>query len=177
VRAIPGSLSTAGGSSPVWSRDGKHIFYSTADNHIMSVDVAIEPTTVRASAPRELFVAPSQMFSHNGFTVDATGTHFLLSTTKDNESAPGITVVVNWGGVAARSVDASRWRSAFEHLAACPPKRSAQRRVVRRSAPREPQVPDALLHDAERADLSVSITPEDDRADLPAAAGRLGIAR
>ena len=35
------------------------------------------------------------MFSHNGFTVDATVTHFLLSTTKDNESAPGITVVVN----------------------------------------------------------------------------------
>jgi sugar lactone lactonase YvrE len=87
-------LSTTSGSSPVWSRDGKRVFYSTADKHIMAVDVSVEPNTLRAGVPRDLFVARSEMFTHNGFAVDATGTRFLLPVSKAADNA--ITVVLNW---------------------------------------------------------------------------------
>jgi dipeptidyl aminopeptidase/acylaminoacyl peptidase len=86
-------LSTTGGSSPVWN--GKQVFYSTPDNHIMAVDVSADGKTLRASVPRDLFVAPGAMFNHNGFAVDKTGTRILLPVSKNDQEAP-ITVVVNW---------------------------------------------------------------------------------
>lgn len=92
-------LSTTTGSSPMWSRDGKQIFYGTLDNHILAVDVSVTGGTVRAGLPRELFTAPAT-FAHNSFLVDRSGEQFLLPV-GGTQDAP-LTVVVNWTAGLAR---------------------------------------------------------------------------
>ena len=59
VRPFPGpggqwQVSTAGGGSPRWRRDGKELFYLSADNKIMAVPVRLGPT-FQAEAPTALF--------------------------------------------------------------------------------------------------------------------------
>jgi len=57
VRPFPGSggqwqVSNGGGSEPVWSRNGKELFYLTPDGHIMVVDYAVKGDSFGAGKPR-----------------------------------------------------------------------------------------------------------------------------
>jgi eukaryotic-like serine/threonine-protein kinase len=83
-------LSTTNGSSPQWR--GKEVFYATADNHVMAVDVTnpLEP-----GISRELFVAPGTL-SHNAILVDSTGSRFLMPVPTGERQAAQIHVVLNW---------------------------------------------------------------------------------
>jgi Tol biopolymer transport system component len=88
-------LSTTSGNWPAWSGDGKKVFYSTSDSHLMAVDVAIVGGDLRAGVPRDLF----QWSSRGGtyFAVDPSGQRFLMSVVKEDAAAtPNITVVLNW---------------------------------------------------------------------------------
>ena len=44
-------VSTAGGENPAWTRDGRELFYMTADNALMSVSVQAAGPTWRAGQP------------------------------------------------------------------------------------------------------------------------------
>jgi len=87
-------ISNAGGSQPVWRRDGKELFYLGADNRLMSVPVK-SGTTFEAGAPSVLFrIDPS---GGGGFyDVAHDGKQFLVNTSVSRAETLPITVVVNW---------------------------------------------------------------------------------
>ena len=100
ARAYPGpgrkySVSTRGGSEPVWSRDGRELFFRSG-NAMMVVDVRLEPE-FQVGAPRELFqgnfrLAPAV---NSNYDVSPDGERFLMI--RPTGDAPReIHVIVNW---------------------------------------------------------------------------------
>ena len=105
VRPVPGpgqqhTISTNGGVEPVWSPDGRELFYRNTDQVlVVAIDTA-EP--FRASAPELLFVGAYDLDASAGgggvgvpnYDIAPDGRRFLMVKTADN--APQITVVLNW---------------------------------------------------------------------------------
>ena len=87
-------ISTAGGSQPVWRRDGKELFYLAADNKLMSVSVK-SGQEFSGESPTALFrIDPS---GGGGFyDVTRDGQRFLVNTSVTRAESLPITVVVNW---------------------------------------------------------------------------------
>jgi Tol biopolymer transport system component len=92
-------VSTDGGSEPVWSRDGRELFFLTADNHLMAVPVRLSPA-FDAGPPKALFlvrrrepIATLDMFSYD---VAADGQRFLVNTDAGEATAAPLTVVLDW---------------------------------------------------------------------------------
>ena len=57
ARAFPGAggqvqISNAGGSVPIWSRNGRELFYRTADNRIMVVNYTVKEDKFIVEKPR-----------------------------------------------------------------------------------------------------------------------------
>ncbi|HKW87679.1 MAG TPA: protein kinase [Candidatus Acidoferrales bacterium] len=81
-------------SQPVWSRDGKHIFFPSLDKKMMEADFDAQKGTV--SAPRVLFqtriIAPN--FIGTQYDVAPDG-RFLINSLPADHSAP-LTLVTNW---------------------------------------------------------------------------------
>ena len=95
------TISKGGGSMPRWRRDGKELFYISADSKMMAVEVTTTPT-FNAGIPKALFAAPTtigQLQSVTRYDVTADGKKFLINSnpTEDGgaEATP-ITVVFNW---------------------------------------------------------------------------------
>jgi Tol biopolymer transport system component len=85
-------LSSAGGSAPRWRRDGKELFYVSADRTLMAVDVRAG-SSVEGGVPVPLF---SPRFVNVYFyDVSADGQRFLVNTELPEEPFP-LTLVVNW---------------------------------------------------------------------------------
>jgi Tol biopolymer transport system component len=105
VQTVPVSgakyqISTAGGTAPHWRRDGKELFYVSADRKVMAVPVKLG-ATVEAGAPQPLF--PITPVALNGlgnffYTPMRDGQRFLVNTLAGGEAAaaPPITVITNW---------------------------------------------------------------------------------
>ena len=86
-------VSTGGGSRPTWSRDGRELYYYSADGKIMAATVQ-SGTQFSASVPKPLFEV--RMSTNNiGFEVGADG-RFLLPLIEEQTAAVPITVVLNW---------------------------------------------------------------------------------
>jgi len=98
VQPFPGpggqvQVSTTGGLEPVWSRDGRRLFYRDGE-HLVAATVVTSPTfavTSREALFRDTFVrAPSP---HSNYDVAPDGTHFLfLNSTESSQ----VIVVHNW---------------------------------------------------------------------------------
>ena len=87
-------ISSCGGTSPRWSRDGRHLFYWAPPGKIMAVSVTTTPTFTWSN-PMTLFEGP---FSSD-YDVSADGTRFLMI--KEPGQSRGTThfnVVANWFG-------------------------------------------------------------------------------
>jgi serine/threonine protein kinase/Tol biopolymer transport system component len=100
VRPFPGGelkwkISTQGGTQPRWRRDGRELFYVTADQKLMVVDVQTA-TTFRAAAPRPLFKVPGLDTDPGRYHYDVTrdGQRFLIATGEPPRLP--VTIVVNW---------------------------------------------------------------------------------
>jgi serine/threonine protein kinase/Tol biopolymer transport system component len=91
-------VSTDGGRSPRWRRDGKELFYLSPDRKMMAVDVKSTATTFETTRPRELFqTRVAAPFGIPSYDVTADGQRFLINTGLDEaEGPPPITVVMNW---------------------------------------------------------------------------------
>jgi serine/threonine protein kinase len=99
-------ISSDGGSSPRWRRDGKELFYVSAKNAVMSVETKTSPTFA-VSKPRVLFQR-KEYFTYManrrskgqlpdvGFEVTRDGTRFLTQVPDPEVPNPPITVVFNW---------------------------------------------------------------------------------
>ena len=97
VQAFPGParstlVSNGGGQAPVWRGDGREIFYRTPDGRLMAVPVSFNVDGVNAGAPTALFT----MRPGATFRADRSGQRFLINMPLEAESAPPITVVLNW---------------------------------------------------------------------------------
>ena len=106
VRPYPGpgqehTISTNGGDEPVWSRDGRELFYRNGDQmHVVAIDAA-EP--FRAAAPELLFVGTydsdtSAASGASNYDVAPNGQRLLMLKRSDTtvDARPQITVVLNW---------------------------------------------------------------------------------
>jgi hypothetical protein len=98
VQAIPASgakyqVSTTGGTQPSWRRDGKELFYFSADQKLMAVPIKLS-TSVEPGTPQELFTNAGL----TGYAPSPDGQRFLVNVPADGEAAaaPPITVVLNW---------------------------------------------------------------------------------
>lgn len=104
VRPYPGPgggqrrISSNGGSSPVWSPDGKELFYRI-ENKMMSVAVETTPTFTHRTPVElfegEYFITRSSLFYH----IHPDSDRFLMVTpgeTETGSSTVQINVVLNW---------------------------------------------------------------------------------
>jgi serine/threonine protein kinase/Tol biopolymer transport system component len=96
--------STSGGNSPLWSPDGRELFYLSEDNSVMSIAVETKPT-LSLGTPRVLFRSTNVGFSITGGTpwdISPDGKRFLMmkppaSTGGQSAEQPGkINIVLNW---------------------------------------------------------------------------------
>jgi len=85
-------ISTSGGSYPVWSRDGRELYFIGADRKLMAVEIKGEGKTFQASVPKPLFgvAALSQ------FDVSKDGGFLIQVPVEQAATNVPLTVVVNW---------------------------------------------------------------------------------
>jgi eukaryotic-like serine/threonine-protein kinase len=87
-------VSINGGTRPVWSRDGKELYFIGADGKLMAVDVKSGPSGgFEAGTPKVLFDPHIGGDETSGFDVSKDG-RFLIAVVE--QSGAPITVVVNW---------------------------------------------------------------------------------
>jgi Tol biopolymer transport system component len=85
-------ISTAGGNYPVWSRNGRELFYIAADQKMASVEVKPGPN-FDPGVPKPMFDA--QRLGGNGFDVDKDD-RFLIPIRIDQAAMTPLSVVVGW---------------------------------------------------------------------------------
>jgi Tol biopolymer transport system component/predicted Ser/Thr protein kinase len=92
-------ISPAGGSQPMWRRDGRELFYLSADRRLMAVDVRSGAATFDFGTPRPLFqMRISDVPARNYYQVSPDGQRFLVATLQGEGTALAsqIAVVLNW---------------------------------------------------------------------------------
>ena len=90
-------ISVNGGRYPVWSRDGRELYFVGLDNQLMAVDVrqnAKSGAQFQAGLPKPLFYVRIGNLSPT-FDVSADG-RFLIATPVRQSAVVPITVVLNW---------------------------------------------------------------------------------
>src|SRR6266436_412234 len=92
-------VSSAGGQEPRWRKDGKELFYVSADGRMMAVEVTTD-AGFKAGSPIELFqthrrqaVSAQDVFSYD---VSGDGKRFLILTKLDEANAAPLFVLLNW---------------------------------------------------------------------------------
>jgi hypothetical protein len=103
VRPFPAAagkwqVSTGGGEQPRWRRDGRELFYLSADHKLIAVEVNTEGPTFEHHTPNALFVTRVGGIDTPGdyYAVTADGQRFLLNNLVEEAGHTPITVVVNW---------------------------------------------------------------------------------
>jgi serine/threonine-protein kinase len=103
VQAFPGpgaklQISNAGGSEPLWSRNGRQLFYRW-QNQVWAVDVQAG-SSISAGKPRLLFEQPGYLRSapNRGWDISPDGRRFLMVKVDEREAEPvtEMILVLNW---------------------------------------------------------------------------------
>lgn len=91
-------VSSTGGRTAVWSRDGRELFFIATDSQLMSAEVKTSGDTFEFATPKVLF--PTRMLSQFGsfheFDVSPDGKRFLIGTLTGEPTASAPTVILNW---------------------------------------------------------------------------------
>jgi len=99
VRGFPAGgkwqISRDGGQQPRWSRDGKELFYVSADTKLMVVPVKADPSKFEPGVPRVLFDMHTRINLDN-FDVSGDGQKFLINKMVEEAAGSPATVVLNW---------------------------------------------------------------------------------
>ena len=101
------TISNGGGVEPVWSDDGRELFYR-ADDKMMAVDVVLS-TPISFGKPHVLFEG-SYLFGateSQGFDVSRDGRRFLMLKPERRFESMPLSVIVNWFDNLRRRVPAS----------------------------------------------------------------------
>ena len=88
-------VSINGGAQPVWSQDGKELFYKSLDNKLMTVPVKTG-TTFEAGVPKELFpvITWGTAWFRRQYSVTPDGQRFLVNVRVD--AHPQTFLLQNW---------------------------------------------------------------------------------
>jgi serine/threonine protein kinase len=92
-------VSTNGGTEPHWRRDGKELYYISADSKMMVAGVTTIPAFNMLGNPKPLFTVPVLGGGATRYDVTADGQKFLIDAAGTDGDAPrrsSITVVLNW---------------------------------------------------------------------------------
>jgi Tol biopolymer transport system component len=90
-------ISLNGGREPVWSRDGRYIYYRDDDDHFVRATLTTNPGIVVTSRDAMFDDTFLRAPFHANFDVAPDGTHFLFLKSTE---APELMVVHNWIGEA-----------------------------------------------------------------------------
>jgi eukaryotic-like serine/threonine-protein kinase len=85
-------VSYGGGEDPLWSADGKELYYLTPDSKVMEVGVATSPA-FQAGTPKLLFQAPGNA---DDYTIDGKRFLFLAAPAESSQTQEPFKVVLNW---------------------------------------------------------------------------------
>jgi eukaryotic-like serine/threonine-protein kinase len=92
-------VSTNGGTEPHWRRDGKELYYISADSKMMAAGVTTTPAFHMPGNPKPLFTVPVLGSGATRYDVTADGQKFLIDAAGTDGETPrrsSITVVLNW---------------------------------------------------------------------------------
>ena len=93
-------ISQGGGSQPLWRRDGKELFYISADAKVMAVPVSTAPTFQRLGAPAALFTAPiyggGRNINTHRWAATPNGQKFIINSVLTEAASEPISVITNW---------------------------------------------------------------------------------
>jgi serine/threonine protein kinase len=85
-------ISTNGGAFPVWSRDGRELYFIGADRKLMAVEVTGSANSFQAGVPRQLFEVATQGY----FDVSKDGRFLIQVPVMQDSTGVPLTVVTNW---------------------------------------------------------------------------------
>ena len=88
-------VSPGGGCYPRWRRDGKELFYLSADNKLVAAEVKSDATGFAIGAVNPLFETRVYRSGYFGFDVTADGQRFIICR-EPGQPNIAITLVVNW---------------------------------------------------------------------------------
>jgi Tol biopolymer transport system component len=92
-------VSTRGASHPRWRRDGKELFFLSADGKLMAVPVkagaTFEPGLARELFPTRIRLGGAETVTYR-YAVAADGKRFLIAVPEEEAASTPITVVLNW---------------------------------------------------------------------------------
>jgi hypothetical protein len=89
-------VSSQGGNTPKWRRDGKELFYQATDGSLVSVEMNRTGDRLDLAAPKVLFALPAHYVSGYSYDVSADGQRFLVLAPYRRQAREPLTVVVNW---------------------------------------------------------------------------------
>jgi serine/threonine protein kinase len=98
LRPLSGSgsaikVSSAGGTQPVWKRDGKELFFVSKENKMMAAEIRSSGSSIFVGAARELFARTPIMAEYDVFP---DGNRFLINRDIEPTETDPVTIVVNW---------------------------------------------------------------------------------
>ncbi|MEO8052798.1 MAG: protein kinase [Acidobacteriota bacterium] len=85
-------ISTNGGDFPVWSRDGRELYFIGADRKLMAVEVKVSGKSFQAGVPKPLFEVAAQ----GQFDVSKDGRFLIQVPVEQGSANVPLTVVTNW---------------------------------------------------------------------------------
>ena len=89
-------VSPAGGTQPVWRRDGRELFFTTGDSELMAVEVKLGGASPELGTPKRLFqFPPIPNTNYWYFAAASDGERFLVLMPVRTERPP-ISLVVGW---------------------------------------------------------------------------------
>jgi serine/threonine protein kinase/Tol biopolymer transport system component len=95
-------VSSAGGSLAIWRRDGRELFFLSADNRLMAATVNGQGSAFEIGVVRTLFEVRPRPGSYLGYGsgdvygVSPDGQRFLVNTAMVGQETAPVTLVVNW---------------------------------------------------------------------------------
>jgi Tol biopolymer transport system component len=99
------TVSTGGGRRPVWSSNGRELFYASG-SAIMRVAVTVRGNTFHAGTPELLFSGPFDLATTD-FSVAPDSNHFVMVESDPNARPTLINIVLNWTEELTRPVAVS----------------------------------------------------------------------
>jgi len=103
-------VSRGGGRQPLWSRDGRELFYRDFAGAVMAVPVAVTPTFVPGPPVKLLdgagYAGGGSFGSAHTYDLSRDGRRFLMMK-EGNSTAPALVVVQNWTEELKRLVPAN----------------------------------------------------------------------
>jgi serine/threonine-protein kinase len=97
-------ISSEGGEEPLWSKDGRELFYRTGPKW-MAAEVTTEPR-FKASTPRMLFEGPYLNVPGVSYDVAADGRFLMLEENYKQPTTTQLKVILNWSEEVKRRVPA-----------------------------------------------------------------------